>query len=242
LWWAAFEMDVVSLALKAEKAIDDLMKMREEVVSNKKQCERLLNRSYANKSQSPAGLLEVHTMQSVAQALHQDHTTVIPADLSQGHEGHEPAAEALCNDHTTEHPADLQQPTRMQCAVQALYEDHTTRQSALLKPFTRTTSHCTLLKHSARTTSQSARPASKVSRAWGVRSFVRGFAFMALLGVAKCFQPADRTELKAAVEAWCTNSTTASTTFGNISAWDVRTRHPPPAFPSLTHDPLLSCQ
>jgi hypothetical protein len=37
------------------------------------------------------------------------------------------------------------------------------------------------------------------------------------------FTPADKSALKAAVEAWCTDSAAATTTYGDINAWDVRT-------------------
>ena len=41
---------------------------------------------------------------------------------------------------------------------------------------------------------------------------------------ASGFQPADRTALKTAVEAWCTDESAATTTYGDINTWDVRTR------------------
>ena len=35
------------------------------------------------------------------------------------------------------------------------------------------------------------------------------------------FSPADRTELKTAVDEWCADSVAAEVTYGHISTWDV---------------------
>jgi len=35
------------------------------------------------------------------------------------------------------------------------------------------------------------------------------------------FQPADRTKLKSAVEAWCSDSAAVTSTYGDINNWDV---------------------
>jgi len=65
--------------------------------------------------------------------------------------------------------------------------------------------------------------------------FDPGGVALALYPACLPFQPANRTVLKTAVESWCTNSTSATTTHGDINTWDVRTRMctPPPC--SLSH-------
>ena len=54
-------------------------------------------------------------------------------------------------------------------------------------------------------------------------SLLHSMCFVLAVTSASGFQPADRTALKAAVEAWCTDSTVATTTYGDINTWDVRT-------------------
>jgi len=58
---------------------------------------------------------------------------------------------------------------------------------------------------------------------WGEASLLRGMCFVLVVISAYGFQPADRTALKTAVESWCSNSVTATTTYGDINSWDVRT-------------------
>jgi surface protein len=49
-------------------------------------------------------------------------------------------------------------------------------------------------------------------------------ALMSLVSATHGFQPSDRTTLKTAVEAWCTDEAAATTVYGDINTWDVRTR------------------
>jgi len=59
---------------------------------------------------------------------------------------------------------------------------------------------------------------------WDETSLLRGMCFVLVVTSAYGFQPADRTSLKHAVNAWCSNSDAATTTYGDINTWDVRTR------------------
>ena len=56
---------------------------------------------------------------------------------------------------------------------------------------------------------------------WGDPPLLRGMCFVLVMASASGFQPADRTALKFAVEAWCTDSSTSF--YGDINTWDVRT-------------------
>jgi surface protein len=50
---------------------------------------------------------------------------------------------------------------------------------------------------------------------------LRMLALVSLVDVTHGFQPADKTALKTALEAWCTNELIATTTYGDINTWDV---------------------
>jgi hypothetical protein len=58
----------------------------------------------------------------------------------------------------------------------------------------------------------------------GRACLLRMLALMSLVGATHGFQPADRTVLKTAVEAWCTDESTATSAYGDINSWDVRIR------------------
>jgi hypothetical protein len=57
----------------------------------------------------------------------------------------------------------------------------------------------------------------------GRACLLRMLALMSLVGATHGFRPVDRTALKTAVEAWCTDESAATVTYGDINTWDVRT-------------------
>jgi len=56
---------------------------------------------------------------------------------------------------------------------------------------------------------------------WGGTSLVRTVCLLLMATSLHGFKPADRAMLKTTVEAWCTDSAAATSSYGDINSWDV---------------------